>query len=307
MSDAATRPLSIAKIMRILLIGHSGQIGTALTKSLSSIGEIILPSAPTITKSYSTILKQLKPDIIVNAAAYTAVDQAELEPVLAWQSNAGTPKVLAREALALNSWLVHFSTDYVFNGEGSQTWMETDSPNPLNVYGKSKLEGDKAILASGCKNLILRTSWIYSLHRNNFAKSVLQKAQEQNSLKIVNDQFGAPTCAELLAQVTTQALLQVLKNPQIGGLYHVAAQGETTWYTYAQFLLEQALREGLTLRVKPEDLIPVSSAQWSAPAARPSNSRLNTTKFCETFGLTLPHWQDGVAQFVRAYANLHKR
>jgi len=249
----------------------------------------------------------VQPNIIVNAAAYTLVDQAEHNPNLAHRINALAAGELAKNAVLLNAWLVHFSTDYVFNGQGTQPWTETDLPQPLNVYGRTKLEGDQAILASNCKHLILRTSWVYGLHGNNFAKTILEKAQTQDSLEVVNDQFGAPTSAELLASLTTQTLLLAMKNPKLGGLYHVAAQGEASWYTYAQFLLEQALREGLTLRVKPEDLIPVSSAQWSAPAARPSNSRLNTTKFCETFGLTLPHWQEGVTQFVRAYAKLNKR
>ncbi|MAK56149.1 MAG: dTDP-4-dehydrorhamnose reductase [Pusillimonas sp.] len=301
--------------MKVLLLGSSGQLGFELTSILTNLGEVIAPqrfdtALPGNLLDLSTLqdtVQRIKPNLIVNAAAFTAVDLAEKNPSLARQVNTRAPKMLANEALTMNAWLVHFSTDYVFNGQGTRPWTETDPGDPLNVYGRTKLEGDQAILASGCKHLILRTSWVYGLHGHNFAKTILEKAQTQDSLKVVNDQFGAPTSAELLASLTTQALLPAMKNPKLGGLYHVAAQGEASWYTYAQFLLEQALHEGLTLRVKPEDLIPVSSAQWSAPAARPSNSRLNTTRFCETFGLTLPHWQEGVTQFVRAYAKLHKR
>jgi dTDP-4-dehydrorhamnose reductase len=301
--------------MKILLLGKFGQLGSELACVLTNLGDVIAPqrfntALPGNMLDLSMLrdtVQRIKPNLIVNAAAFTAVDLAEKDPSLARRVNALAPKMLANEALAMNAWLVHFSTDYVFNGQGTRPWTETDPGDPLNVYGRTKLEGDQAILASGCKHLILRTSWVYGLHGNNFAKTILEKAQTQDSLKVVNDQFGAPTSAELLASLTTQALLPAMKNPKLGGLYHVAAQGEASWYTYAQFLLEQALQEGLTLRVKPEDLIPVSSAQWPAPAARPGNSRLNTTKFCETFGLTLPHWQDGVAQFVRAYAKLNKR
>lgn len=300
--------------MKVLLLGKSGQLGTALQRSLPALGAITALNLnstnycgnlahPALRQS----VQQIQPNIIVNAAAYTAVNNAEDERDLVHQANAVAPGVLAEEAARLDAWLVHYSTDYVFNGQGARPWTEADPCSPLNVYGRTKLEGDQAILASGCKHLILRTSWVYGLHGNNFAKTILEKAQTQDSLKVVNDQFGAPTSAELLASLTTQALLLAMKNPKLGGLYHVAAQGEASWYTYAHFLLKQALREGLTLRVKPKDLIPVSSAQWSAPAARPGNSRLNTTKFCETFGLTLPHWQEGVTHFVRAYAKLHKR
>lgn len=301
--------------MKILLLGKSSQIGTALYPFLGSLGTVIAPerNSTNLYGDFQQLAKladtarQVRPDIIVNAAAYTAVDQAQNQSDAAFQINAEAPRVLAQEAAALGAWLVHYSTDYVFNGKGAQPWLETDAPEPLNVYGQTKLEGDLAIQASGCKHLILRTSWVYGLQGRNFARTILEKAQTQSSLQVVNDQFGAPTEANLLADCAMKALELAMQRPSLSGLYHVVAQGEASWFTYAQYLLQQAKLHGLPLRVQAEDLLPVSSEAFKALAKRPANSRLNTHKFCETFGLALPHWQEGATRFVRAFAKLNER
>ena len=238
----------------------------------------------------------------MDAAAYTAVDQAQKNPEMARQINAVVPSVLAHEAAAIDAWLIHYSTDYVFNGDGSRSWVETDLAEPLNIYGQTKLEGDLAIQASGCKHLTLRTSWLYGKHGKNFVRAILKRAQTENHLAVVNDQFGAPTSASLIASVTVHALKQVTQRPELGGLYHVAAQGETSWFEYAKLVLEQAHLHGIPLRVMPDEIQPVSSQSYGALAPRPSNSRLNTDKFCMTFGVTLPPWQKGVAQLVAELA-----
>ncbi|MCE7058231.1 dTDP-4-dehydrorhamnose reductase, partial [Algoriphagus sp. AGSA1] len=231
-------------------------------------------------------VRQIQPQVIVNAAAYTAVDQAQRHSEVARQVNAIAPEALAYEAAVLDAWLVHYSTDYVFSGEGSRPWFETDLAEPLCTYGQTKLEGDLAIQASGCKHLILRTSWLYGKHGKNFVRTILQRAQTQDHLAVVNDQFGAPTSASLIASLTAHTLKKVIQRPELGGLYHVAAQGETSWFDYAKFVLEQAHLRGIPLRVMPDEIQPVSSQSYGALAPRPANSRLNTDKFCTTFGVT---------------------
>tara|TARA_R100001143_G_scaffold62256_1_gene65103 strand:+ start:2962 stop:3885 length:924 start_codon:yes stop_codon:yes gene_type:complete len=296
--------------MKILILGATGQQGSELQRSLSSFGQLTTLGTHDAhyycdlqhTNELIKFLKQIRPSVIVNAAAYTAVDQAQKNPEMARQINAVVPSVLAREATAIDAWLIHYSTDYVFSGKGSRPWVETDPAEPLSVYGQTKLEGDLAIQASGCKHLILRTSWLYSKHGKNFVRSILQRAQTQDHLAVVNDQFGAPTSASLIANLTAHALKQVMQRPELGGLYHVAAQGETSWFDYARFILERAREDGIPLRVMPDEIEPVSSKDYGALAPRPANSRLNTDKFCTTFGVNLPPWQEGVAQLVAELA-----
>ncbi|MBC7203209.1 MAG: dTDP-4-dehydrorhamnose reductase [Pusillimonas sp.] len=296
--------------LTIFIIGQTGQLGTALRNALKPTGESTIASMHPVpysgrlqhTNELVKALRQNRPQVIVNAAACTAVDQAQNNPEMARRVNAVAPGVLAAEAAATGAWLIHYSTDYVFSGKGSRPWVETDRADPLSVYGHTKLEGDLAIQTSGCKYLILRTSWLYDRQGKNFVRTILQRAQTQDHLTVVNDQFGAPTRASLIANLTAHALKQVMQRPELGGLYHVAAQGETSWFEYAKFVLEQARLRGMPLRVMPNEIQPVSSQRYGALAPRPANSRLNTDKFCATFGVTLPPWQEGVARLVAELA-----
>jgi dTDP-4-dehydrorhamnose reductase len=242
-------------------------------------------------------VQSVRPAIIVNAAAHTAVDRAESEPELARSINAQAPGVLASEASKLDAWLVHFSTDYVFNGSGSAPWREGDTTGPLSVYGQTKLEGEQAVAATP-KHLILRTSWVYGARGANFAKTMLRLAGERDSLSVINDQFGAPTSAELLADVTAHALRAALQNPALAGLYHCVAGGETSWHGYARFVLETAQGLGWTLKAGPEQVGATSTASYPTPAKRPLNSRLDTTRLQQAFGLHLPPWQQGVTRML---------
>lgn len=291
--------------MKILLLGKNGQLGWELQRSLGLLGELIaldrlgqetmcgdLANLDGLRKT----IVDLKPDIIVNAAAYTAVDRAESEPELVNLINAQAMEVLAQEALKINAWLVNYSTDYVFNGTGTRAWCESDTTAPLNQYGQSKLEGEQAIQNSGCKHLIFRTSWVYGSKGNNFAKTMLRLASERQTLSIINDQVGAPTSAALLADCTSHALFQTIHNPQLAGLYHLAASGETTWYKYANIVIDQARKLGTELLVN--EIKPISTLDYPIAAKRPYNSRLNTTKFSDSFGLVLPEWEKGVIRML---------
>lgn len=291
--------------MKILLLGKNGQLGWELQRSLSVLGELTvldrlgqdgLCGDITDLEGLRTTIAILKPDVIVNAAAYTAVDQAESEPKIANLINTQAPRVLAEEALKVGAWLVHYSTDYVFDGSGDEPWYESDNSEPLNQYGESKLAGERAIQSSGCKYLIFRTSWIYGNKGNNFAKTMLRLANERQTLSVINDQVGAPTSAALLADCTAHALLQAIHNPELAGLYHLAASGETTWYEYANFIIEHARNIGKELLVT--EIKPVCTLDYPTPAIRPYNSRLKTTKFCKSFGLVLPEWQQGVIRML---------
>jgi dTDP-4-dehydrorhamnose reductase len=239
----------------------------------------------------------VRPDVIVNAAAHTAVDKAESEPELARTINALAPATLAQAATKIGAWLVHYSTDYVFDGSGSAPWREADATGPLSVYGQTKLEGEQAV-ASTPKHLILRTSWVYATRGGNFAKTMLRLAGEREALTVINDQFGAPTSAELLADVTAHALRQLQNQPELAGLYHCIASGETTWHGYAQFVLEHAAALGMPLKATADKVAPTATSSYPTPAKRPLNSRLDTGKLQAAFGLTLPHWQVGVARML---------
>ena len=243
-------------------------------------------------------VRAIAPDIIVNAAAHTAVDKAESEPEVARTINALAPTLLAQEAKRSGAWLIHYSTDYVFDGSSDKPWVETDDTKPLNVYGKTKLEGEQFIRQSGCKHLIFRTSWVYAARGGNFAKTMLRLAKERDSLSVINDQIGAPTGAELLADLTAHAIRTALLKPELSGLYHVVASGEASWHGYASYVIDIAQKAGESMWITPENVLPVATSAFLTPAKRPLNSRLDTTKFQTAFGLVLPHWQLGVNRML---------
>jgi dTDP-4-dehydrorhamnose reductase len=292
--------------MKILLFGKGGQVGWELQRSLAPLGEIEALDFDSTDHcgDFSNLqglidtVRNVKPDVIVNAAAHTAVDKAENEPELVRKLNALAPGVLAQEAACIGAWLVHYSTDYVFDGSGSRPWTETDTPAPLNVYGQTKLEGEQLIQAACPQHLILRTSWVYAARGGNFAKTMLKLAQERERLTVIDDQFGAPTGAELLADVTAHAIRQLRQRPADAGLYHLVAGGETHWHAYADYVLAQAKRLQPALQIKASEVVPVPSTAFPTPARRPHNSRLDTRKLQATFGLSLPHWQQGVARML---------
>jgi dTDP-4-dehydrorhamnose reductase len=239
-----------------------------------------------------------KPDVIVNAAAYTAVDKAESEAALAQSINAETPAALAREAATSGAWLLHYSTDYVFDGSGERPWRESDSTGPLSTYGRSKLAGEEAIRGSGCRHLILRTNWVYGARGGNFARTMLKLAQEREQLRVVADQFGAPTGADLLADLSAQLIPAVRRDASLAGTYHAAADGETSWHGYAQHVLRVAQRLGAMLKVAPEAIEALPTSAYPTPARRPLNSRLDTSRLRERFGLVLPDWRLGVERML---------
>lgn len=299
--------------MTILLFGKTGQVGWELQRSLALLGPVVALDSNsteycgdfTRLQELAETVRAIKPAIIVNAAAHTAVDKAESEPDLVHRINAAAPGVLATQAQALGAWLVHYSTDYVFNGGGTQPWKETDATGPLSVYGRTKLAGEHAIQESGCRHLIFRTSWVYAARGGNFAKTMLRLGRERTALTVIDDQLGAPTGADLLADVTAHALRQVQIQPELAGLYHLVAQGETSWHGYAQFVLETARARGIELAVSAENIKPVPTSAFPTPARRPSNSRLSTEKLRTAFGLHLPHWQQGVARMLDEILDTH--
>ena len=292
--------------MKILLLGKNGQLGWELQRSLAPLGDLIaldrhspdfcgdLGNLPGLAQTVQT----LRPDLIVNAAAHTAVDKAESEPELARTINALAPGMLAQEAHKLGAWLVHYSTDYVFDGSGSRPWLETDTPAPMGVYGRTKLEGEQQVAEHCQQHLMFRTSWVYAARGGNFAKTMLRLAQERERLTVIDDQFGAPTGAELIADVTAHAIRQVLHRPQDAGLYHLAARGETTWNRYAKHVIAQAQRAQPAIKIIAAEVAAVPTSAFPTPAQRPHNSRLNCTRLQSVFGLTLPAWQQGVDRML---------
>lgn len=292
--------------MKILLLGRDGQVGWELQRSLAPLGQVLALNAR--SQDYcgdlsdlhglQATLERYAPDVIVNAAAYTAVDKAESEPEQAHRVNAEAVDVMAQAAARSGALLVHYSTDYVFPGDGSAPWQEDQPVRPLNVYGHSKLAGEQAILASGCAHLIFRTCWVYAARGSNFARTMLRLACERETLGVIDDQFGAPTAAELIADVTAHAIVAVRRDPQRGGLYHLAAAGETTWCGYARFVLEQAAALGVPLKVSAGQVQALTTDAYPTPAKRPANSRLNTQKLQKAFALTLPDWRQGVARML---------
>lgn len=292
--------------MNILLFGKGGQVGWELQRSLSVLGTVTALDHDSTEHcgdfanpaGVAETVRTLRPDVIVNAAAHTAVDKAESEVDFARTLNATTPGAIAQEAAKLGAWLVHYSTDYVFDGSGSRPWVETDTPAPLSVYGRTKLEGEQLIAQSGAKHLILRTSWVYAARGGNFAKTMLRLAQERERLTVIDDQWGAPTGADLLADVTAHAIRHLQQHPEDAGLYHCVAGGETTWNAYAKYVLSRASIENKAIEIIAKEVAPVPTSAFPTPAVRPHNSRLNTDKLQTTFGLQLPHWQTGVARML---------
>jgi len=288
------------------LFGKGGQVGWELQRSLAPLGELIALDVDsqqqcgdfTRLDDIAKTVRAIAPDVIVNAAAYTAVDKAESEPEQVRTINALAPGILARESRKLGSWLIHYSTDYVFDGSGSKPWVETDPTGPCSVYGSTKLEGEEAIRASGCHHLIFRTSWVYAARGGNFAKTMLRLAQERERLTVIDDQIGAPTGADLLADVTAHAIRTALQQPELSGLYHLVAGGETSWHGYACFVLNLARQAGIELKVAAENVIPVPTSAFPLPARRPLNSRLDARNLQTTFDLHLPLWRTGVARML---------
>ncbi len=300
--------------MKILLLGKNGQVGWELQRSLAPLGELVAvdyrsEGNPPIDgvalqgdfsqpEQLRDTVQRVQPHVIVNAAAHTAVDKAESEPELARALNATAVGVLAEEAERMGAALVHYSTDYVFDGSGNRPWLETDAPAPLNVYGQTKLEGEQLVQRHCTRHLIFRTSWVYAARGANFAKTMLRLGRERDTLSVINDQYGAPTGAELLADVTAHAIRHLLRDASCAGLYHLVAGGETTWHGYASHVLARARQAGLPIQVAADAIHPVATSAFPTPARRPHNSRLDTHKLQTTFGLTLPHWQTGVDRML---------
>jgi dTDP-4-dehydrorhamnose reductase len=292
--------------MKILLFGKGGQVGWELQRSLAPLGELIALDFDstdycgdfTNLPGLAATVEAVRPDVIVNAAAHTAVDKAESEPELARTLNALAPGVLAQAAQRIGAWMVHYSTDYVFDGSGKRPWVETDTPAPLNVYGRTKLEGEQLVAQHCAKHLIFRTSWVYAARGGNFAKTMLRLAQERETLSVIDDQFGAPTGAELLADVTAHALRQVQTHPEHAGLYHLVAGGETTWFGYAKYVLAGVKHAQSAIKIAATEVKPVPTSAFPTPAQRPLNSRLDTRKLQATFGLVLPPWEQGVGRIL---------
>ncbi|GAB4405133.1 MAG: dTDP-4-dehydrorhamnose reductase [Rhodoferax sp.] len=297
-------------MIKILLLGKNGQVGWELQRSLAPLGELIALDRHSsdlcgdISKlsDLADTVRTVAPDVIVNAAAHTAVDKAEAEPELARTLNTLAPQVLAQESARLGAWLVHYSTDYVFDGSGEQPWHESDPTGPLSVYGATKLEGERLIAAHNPKHLVFRTSWVYAARGGNFAKTMLRLAQERERLTVINDQFGAPTGAELIADVSAHVIRHVLRagpdGAALAGLYHLAASGCTTWFEYAKHVLAQAKQAQSAIELKATEIAPVPTSAFPTPARRPHNSRLDTRKLQATFGLSLPPWQLGVNRML---------
>ncbi len=290
----------------ILLTGVTGQVGFELQRALAPLGPVLALDRQSCDLSNGAALQQkvreLRPAIIVNPAAYTAVDKAESEPELAMAINGVAPGLLGEAAAEVGALVVHYSTDYVFDGSGTRPYRESDAPNPLSVYGRSKLAGEQALQASGARHLILRTSWVYGAFGGNFAKTMLRLAAEREQLKVVADQFGAPTSAALIADVTAQMLGQYLRGAPAdfpGGLYHLAAGGETNWHEYAATVIAAARAAGRPLKLAADGLLPIPSRDYPTPAPRPANSRLDTRHLRGTFGLELPDWRQGLAHVLQ--------
>ena len=277
-----------------------------MQRSLAPLGEVVavdFDSADlcgdfTNPAGLAETVRQVKPKIIVNAAAHTAVDKAESEPELARIINATAPGVIAQEAQRLGSWMVHYSTDYVFDGSGERAWTESDQPAPLSVYGQTKWEGEQLVAANCSKHLIFRTSWVYAARGANFAKTMLRLAKERDSLNVIDDQIGAPTGADLLADITALALRQVQTQSDLAGLYHLVASGHTSWHGYASLVIEQARQAGIALKTSPNAINKIATKDYPTPARRPINSKLDTSKLQTAFQVHLPSWQQGVTRML---------
>ena len=299
--------------MKILLLGRNGQLGWQLQRSLAPLGEVIALASQAQDnpnqrcgdlanlEGLRQTVRALAPDLVVNAAAYTAVDKAQTDTEQAYAVNALAPAVLAEETLRLGAWLAHYSTDYVFDGSGTLAWRESDACAPLSVYGASKRQGELEV-ARNPRHLILRTSWVYAARGSNFAKTMLRLGAERDELRVIDDQIGAPTGAELLADASAIALRQAMAQPALAGLYHCAASGQTSWHGYAQFVFQEARALGIPVRVSQERLVPIKSAEYPVAAPRPLNSRLDCAKIADVFSIHLPSWQLGVRRILQEIA-----
>jgi dTDP-4-dehydrorhamnose reductase len=295
--------------MKILLLGKNGQVGWELQRSLAPLGEVLALDRHSTDycgdlsqpERLAQTVRDWRPDVIVNAAAHTAVDKAESEPDVARCLNATAPAALAQAAADTGAWLVHYSTDYVFNGQGEQAWQEGDATGPLSVYGQTKREGEQHIADSGCKHLIFRTSWVYAARGGNFAKTMLRLAAERERLTVIDDQHGAPTGADLIADVTAHAIRHATAKPaaDLSGIYHLVASGQTSWHGYASHVIAQARALQPAPALKVGEIAPVPTSAFPTPARRPLNSRLSTRKLQQAFGLVLPPWQQGVDRMLR--------
>ena len=290
--------------MKILLTGSNGQVGFELNKKLSALGEVIATDREeldlTNLNAIRTFIDQIKPDIIINPAAYTAVDKAESEPDLAYQINTLAPEVLADKARELDIPLIHFSTDYAFDGLKKDAYIETDQTNPQSVYGKTKCEGEEKV-RTHAKHIILRTSWVFGSHGNNFLKTILRLISEKDSLNIVVDQCGSPTSASMLSDVTFKIIDTILKNKNFNdyGTYHVTTEGETNWFDYASLIASESRKLNIKVTCAPDKIHPILTSEYPTAAKRPLNSRLNTEKLKKTFMLELPHWESEVKRVLK--------
>lgn len=286
--------------MRLLLTGKNGQVGFELQRALAPLGDVVAMERKDCDlanhEQLRSVIRNVRPDVIVNPAAYTAVDKAETERDLTFSINATAPGIIGEEAAAIGALVVHYSTDYVFNGDDEGFYTEEHEPNPQGVYGQSKLLGEQSLQASGVRHLVFRTSWVVGAHGANFAKTMLRLAAERDELRVVADQVGAPTSANLIADVTAHAVRDAMgeKTTVTDGIYHLVAGGETNWHAYACYVIEAARRAGRPIRVAPDAIRAIASTDYPTPAKRPANSRLSTHKLRTTFGLNLPHWQAGI-------------
>ena len=291
--------------MKILVTGKNGQVGHELMCTLAPLGQVVGVDVKECDLAQSAaidaLLERVKPDIIINPAAYTEVDKAESEPTKAHAVNAQAPKFLARYAARHNIPIIHFSTDYVFDGKKDGLYLEDDEPNPKSVYGKTKWLGEEAVRKMAAKHIIIRTSWVFGSHGVNFLKTMLKLATERDRLSVVSDQFGAPTSARMLAEAVAQIVTELGEPGSYRkyGTYHVAARGETSWHGYAQVVVEKAIKHGMAIKINPKDIKPISSKEYPMPAPRPANSRLDTTKVSMVFSVSLPKWQDEVERVLK--------
>ena len=292
--------------MKFLLTGKNGQVGFELQRALAPLGEVVAVDRSACDLADPDVIRALiagqRPDVIVNPAAYTAVDRAESDETAAHAINAIAPGVIGEAARAIGAVVVHYSTDYVFDGTGEGAYRESDTPNPQSVYGRTKLAGEQALQASGADHLIFRTSWVFGAHGGNFAKTMLRLASERDVLKVVADQYGAPTPAALLADATAQVLGRLQREGRNGfpfGLYHLVADGVTTWHAYAQAVVSAAAAAGKPLKIAAADIEAIPTSAYPVPAPRPANSRLNTDQFRQAFGLRLPPWEEGLAHVLQ--------